>query len=403
MFFGWYVVGGTFVAQLFLIGFFTYSVSLLVAPVQAEFGVGLQEVMYSLSLGTLFALIAMPVGGVLIDRYSTRWVMSVGAILVAVGMYILSGVTSITQYIVLFGLTMALGNALVGSQSSTTTISRWFTTSRGRALGISALGTSVGGIVVPLLMAYGIEHFGWRTTLEYFSYSVALIALPIVALTVRGTPAEAGLEIEDAHLQASAGANPAIGALTTKDIISNSAYWLIGIPLSLLFCVYTSVLSNLTPYATALGHSTEAAGQLITVIAIGGIVGKIAFGFAADKMNLKVGLWLAIALVIIGFLILATEPSYSLMLVASALLGLAAGGQLPVWGAMMARAFGLVSYGRAMGLMSPMISLIVMPGFIVAGKLVDMTGNYVLLLNVFCAVLVAAAIVLAPLKLDKDQ
>ena len=403
MFFGWYVVGGTFVAQLFLIGFFTYSVSLLVAPVQAEFGVGLQEVMYSLSLGTLFALIAMPVGGVLIDRYSTRWVMSVGAIVVAVGMYILSGVTSITQYIVLFGLTMALGNALVGSQSSTTTISRWFTTSRGRALGISALGTSVGGIVVPLLMAYGIEHFGWRTTLEYFSYSVALIALPIVALTVRGTPAEAGLEIEDAHLQASAGSNPAIGALTTKDIVSNSAYWLIGIPLSLLFCVYTSVLSNLTPYATALGHSTEAAGQLITVIAIGGIVGKIAFGFAADKMNLKVGLWLAIALVIIGFLILATEPSYSLMLVASALLGLAAGGQLPVWGALMARAFGLVSYGRAMGLMSPMISLIVMPGFIVAGKLVDMTGNYVLLLNVFCAVLVVAAIVLVPLKLDKDQ
>ncbi|MFK7730129.1 MAG: MFS transporter [Pseudomonadales bacterium] len=400
MFFGWYVVGGTFIAQLFLIGFFTYSVSLLVDPVQTEFGVGLQEVMYSLSLGTLFALIAMPVGGILIDRYSTRWVMTVGAVFFAVGLYVLSGVSSITQYVLAFGLTMALGNALVGSQSSTTTISRWFTTSRGRALGISALGTSVGGIVVPLLMAYWIEQYGWRYALEYFSYGVALIALPIVILTIRGTPAEAGLEIEDAELQSTA--NTAIGALTTKDILSNSSYWLIGIPLSLLFCVYTSILSNITPYATALGNSTEQAGQLITVIAIGGIVGKIAFGFAADKINLKVGLWLAIALVIAGFMLLATEPNYALMLVAAALLGLAAGGQLPVWGAMMAKAFGLVSYGRAMGLMSPLISLIVMPGFIISGKLVDMTGNYVLLLNVFCVVLVVAAIILVPLRLNRE-
>ncbi|MFK8020732.1 MAG: MFS transporter [Pseudomonadales bacterium] len=403
MFFGWYIVGGTFIAQLFLIGFFSYSVSLFVAPVQAEFGVGLEEVMYSLSFGTLFGLVAMPAGGILIDRYSTRWVMSVGAILFAAGLYLLSIASSITQYVVLFGLTMAVGNALAGSQPSSTTISRWFTTSRGRALGISALGTSVGGIVVPLLLAYWIEQYGWRLALEYFSYAVALVVLPTVALSIRGTPAEAGLEVEDAQLQASATASTAIGALTTRDIISNSSYWLIGLPLSLLFCVYLSVLSNITPYVTGLGHSTEQAGQLITVIAIGGIVGKVSFGFAADKINLKIGLWLAIGLVIIGFLILATEPSYSLMLVAATLLGLATGGQLPVWGAMMARAFGLVSYGRAMGLMSPMISLIVMPGFIVAGKLVDMTGNYVLLLNVFCVVLVVAAIVLAPLKLDKDQ
>ncbi len=400
MFFGWYVVGGTFIAQLFLIGFFTYAVSLLVAPVQTEFGVGLEEVMYSLSLGTLFALIAMPVGGILIDRYSTRWVMAAGAALVSLGLYLLSASTSITQYVLLFGLTMALGNALAGSQSSATTISRWFTTSRGRALGISALGTSVGGIVVPLLLAYWIEHYGWRTALAYFSYGVALIALPIIVLTIRGTPAEAGSEIEDADLQT--GGTTAIGALTTKDILTNPSYWLIGIPLSLLFCVYTAILSNITPYATALGTSTEQAGQLITVIAIGGIVGKVAFGFAADKMNLKVGLWLAMALVAGGFLILATEPGFLMMILASALLGLAAGGQLPVWGAMMAKAFGLVSYGRAMGLMSPLISLIVMPGFVVSGKLVDMTGNYVMLLNVFSAVLVVAAIILVPLRLNQE-
>jgi len=199
MFFGWYIVGGTFVAQLFLIGFFSYSVSLLVAPVQAEFGVGLEQVMYSLSFGTLFGLVAMPAGGILIDRYSTRWIMAIGSILFAAGLYLLSGVSSITQYAVLFGLTMAVGNALAGSQPSSTTISRWFTSNRGRALGISALGTSVGGIIVPLLMAHWIALYGWRSALEYFSYAIVMIVLPIVVLTIRGAPSEAGVEIEGAN------------------------------------------------------------------------------------------------------------------------------------------------------------------------------------------------------------
>ncbi|MEM8497091.1 MAG: MFS transporter [Pseudomonadota bacterium] len=401
MFFGWAIVGGTFIAQLFVMGFFTYAVSLLVAPVQAEFNVGLEQVMYSLSAGTFFGLAAMPLGGILVDRYSTRWVMAAGAIMFAAGIYVLSIVTSITQYVVLFGLTMALANALVGSLPSTTTISRWFTTSRGRALGISALGTSVGGMVIPMLMAYGIAQYGWRGALEYLAYAILFIVLPVVVLSIRGTPGEAGLEIEDAHLQTSS--NQAIGALTSKNIVGSSAFWLIGVPLSLLFSVYTSILANITPYATALGQSTADAGQLITVVAIGGIVGKIAFGYAADKINLKIGLWLAMCLVAIGFAILSTEPSYAMMVLAASFLGLAAGGQLPVWGAMMARAFGLVSYGRAMGLMSPLISLIIMPGFIVAGKVVDMTGNYVLLLQSFVGVLLLAVVILIPLRLGADD
>ncbi|MFK7730261.1 MAG: hypothetical protein AB8B48_01450, partial [Pseudomonadales bacterium] len=69
--------------------------------------------------------------------------------------------------------------------------------------------------------------------------------------------------------------------------------------------------------------------------------------------------------------------------------------------AMMAKAFGLVSYGRAMGMMGPLMTLLVMPGFVVVGKLVDLTGNYQLCLQVFSVVIVVAAIILIPLKLEE--
>jgi uncharacterized MAPEG superfamily protein len=55
-------------------------------------------------------------------------------------------------------------------------------------------------------------------------------------------------------------------------------------------------------------------------VAVTGLIGKLAFGFATDKLNLKVGLWLAMRLVFSAFLVMATEPVYSVMLAAALLL-----------------------------------------------------------------------------------
>ena len=141
--------------------------------------------------------------------------------------------------------------------------------------------------------------------------------------------------------------------------------------------------------------------SLIMVVALAGFAGKLLFGFAADKFSLKAGLWTAQLLVILGFVTLAQEPTYPLMVLASALVGLAAGGMLPVWGAMTAHAFGLASYGRAMGLMGPLITLCIMPAFPLVGRLFDLSGSYVSSLYLFAGVTVVAAALLLPLNLDQ--
>ena len=181
-----------------------------------------------------------------------------------------------------------------------------------------------------------------------------------------------------------------------------SAIWLlIGLSLGLLFSTYSVVLANLSPYALHLGHEQGAASTLIMVIAITGFIGKLVFGALADKLNLKTGLAVAQLLVLSGFLVLALEPAYPLILCASVAIGLAAGGMLPVWGALMARVFGLLSYGRAMGMMGPVITLCVMPSFAVVGRLYDTSGSYVSALFLCCAGMVVSGLLLVPLKLAR--
>jgi MFS family permease len=396
---GWRVVGGTFTAQMFVIGFFTYAVSLLVAPVREEFGVSLEQVMYSLTAGTIMGLFLQPVGGILVDRVSVGRIMGVGTLLYALGLYGLANSTSLWQYIILFGITMAAANAFCASLTSSAVISRWFTRRRGMALGIAAVGTSVGGVIIPALISYWLSAYGWRTALELLALSVILVMLPMVVFNIKDRPgSEAELDMADQGQAASTAPTPELGM---ADIARNPRFWLIGLSLGLLFASYTATLSNLTPYAINAGEGEERASTLIMAVAIFGLLGKLLFGMAADRISLKMGLWIAQGMVVLALLLLAAQPGYVLMLVATSLLGLAAGGMLPVWGAMMAQAFGLASYGRAMGLMGPLITLCVMPSFPIMGRLVDASGSYTSALHLFSGVVVVAALLLLPLRLPK--
>ena len=253
MFYGWYVVAGTFVSQLAVVGFFSYSISLLTPLIREEFGVSLEQVMYSLTAGIFTGMILQPLAGVMLDRYPVRWIIAAGTLMFAAGLWALANSSSIAQYIVIFGLTMAAANAFAGIPPSQVSISRWFTSSRGKALGISAVGTSVGGIVVPGLVAWWLQTSGWRGALENLALCTVLIVLPFVVLTIRGKPADVGLLPEDGKPGASAPID--VPELTLKDIIRHPGYWQIGISVGLMLSVYISILANMAPYAAGLGVS----------------------------------------------------------------------------------------------------------------------------------------------------
>lgn len=397
MYYGWRIVGGAFIAQFFVVGFFTYALSLLIEPVRQDFGVSLEEVMYSLTAATLLGLFLQPAGGILVDRFPVRSVMFVGAVLYAAGLLALAEVSSITQYILIFALTMSVSNSLVGTIACSAVISRWFTASRGRALGIAALGTSVGGILIPVLISHWLDTSGWRGAVHNLGLGVAFVLLPAVVLLIRSRPGDVGLPPEAAA--ANAAPDPATGE-GLGAIVKNPAFWLLGFSLGILFSVFSSILSNLTPYALNLGSSKEQASALIMAVAIAGFIGKVTFGMAADRFSQRSALWAAQLLVGSALLILAMEPGHAGMLAGSFVLGLAAGGMLPVWGALMAHIFGLANYGRAMGLMGPIITLCVMPGFAVVGRMVDTLGSYSPTLYLFAGLCLVSAVLLLPMRLQ---
>jgi predicted MFS family arabinose efflux permease len=400
MFFGWRVVAGAFMGMVLVNGMFTYAFTVLVDPIRAEFGVSLEQVMYSLTLGTFFGFLVGPVMGILIDRYSVRYLMTLGCGLTAVGLYAISTAQSIGMFSLLVGITMSLSLAMVSSMSGSAAVSRWFTASRGKALGIASMGSSLGGVVVPALLIWWVSLYGWRVALQYLAFTAAVFVMPFLWLNIRSRPADMGLCAEGLTASPVQPGSASASVKGLADIIRMRSFWLIGLSMGMVFAAFSSMLANLAPYASRLGTGEAAISTMIAVLAVAGLVGKFAFGMAADRINLKYGLWVAHALLGTAFLILLAEPPYPLLLVASACFGLSTGGLLPVWNAMVARIFGVDSFGRAMGAMGPIITLSIMPAYAVVGRLFDATGDYTLGLWVFSGVIAVAAALLVPLKIE---
>ena len=402
MYYGWFIVTGALISQLFVTGFMTYAFSTLVIPIQETFGVGREQVMLGFSVSALIGLVLSPIVGVLVDRFPARGLMAFGAASYGLGLLALAQVDSITVFIPLYGITLSLANLLMGPLVTTTSVSRWFLENRARALGVTALGTSLGGIVVPELFSIWLQDGTWRDCLHNLGLMILAVVLPYALFVMREppsvvSPVEAETPESSAYNDNSV-ASVADDAPGLLQILRNRQFWLISLALGSMIAVYSGLMNNLAPFAREVGGSDDQGVRLIMLVAIGGFVGKLGFGFAADKIQLRIAFWSALALLLVTQLLFWSAWSFNWVLLGGLLMGLAAGGLLPVWGALIAAVFGLGSYGRVMGLMNNVVALFAIGSPFYAAYVAEHSGSYQSVFPVYALMLVISALFLIPVK-----
>ena len=136
MFYGWVIVVGIFVVQLFMVGFFTYGFPLLVDPVQKEFDSSVTDVVLGVSIGAWTGAAISPLIGPLVDKWSARGLIVIGTLSLAASLYLMSICQGVYQFAAVLAVLLSAANVLVGPITGSTLVSRWFSASRGRALGI---------------------------------------------------------------------------------------------------------------------------------------------------------------------------------------------------------------------------------------------------------------------------
>jgi cyanate permease len=395
---GWWIVAVAFLAQVAAIGFSMATYPLFVTSVTAEFGISLT----TFNLGGTILVAGMAVAGLaigpLLDHRSIRSVMVGGALLLAVSLALMSRATEVWQLGVLLGVGVAPAVAMLGPLAATTVVAKWFERLRGRAVGIASIGPTAGGLLIAYPAGVLIQSSGWRTALLWFAGG-ALLMVPVVWGVIRNRPEDIGQIVDGGK---SAGAEPGSAGpapvWSASAILTSQRFWPLALALGILFGFISGWTFNLGKFAADLGHDTERASMLLVAGAALGIPGTFYLGWLADRRDGRALLWIAIALQMVAFAVLRMEPGFGLLLAASAVIGCGAGGILPVYAALLGRAFGPAAFGIAMGIggMVQLPFMAVAPPLI--GQLRDRSGDFDSALLLVIAVYALAAGLLVALQ-----
>lgn len=248
------------------------SISVFLKPLGAEFGwtrsetsLGFTAIAFSSALfGVLWGFVA--------DKFGSRYLATGGCFMMAVAMYLLSGMDSLLQFYLFYFLFGALGHSTVGAPLSAN-VGFWFRRNPGLALGVMASGGAVGQGLVPFGIRFILTEYDWQTAYLVMAWTYLLISVPI-SLLVRESPlrqAARSNSFVDDDLETS---------LSPIEVMC----W---IALAIIFCCscMSVPIVHLVPLMTDKGYDPQTAATVLMVLMLVGGFGRIASGMIADRIG----------------------------------------------------------------------------------------------------------------------
>ena len=383
-YYGWFVISLCFLTTLTSAGVRS-SPSVLIHPLEAEFGWSRTLIASAVSMNLLLFGIAAPLSGFLIDRFGPRKVMMGSLSLLIVGVSGTMMMTQFWQFFLVWGVIVGLGAGGVGSVLTATVGNRWFVAKRGLALGILGSASSTGQIIfLPLFMAM-ITYAGWRLG-SMALIIVALILLPLIFLFMRDDPSEVGLEpygSGDPKATAIGGAASLRGmsaknaTITAKEVVTHPTFWLLAA--SFFVCGGTAnglIGTHLIPHEIEIGIPQIAAASLLGIMGGLNMVGTIFSGWMIDKVQPQRWLALVYALRGVSLLFLPFVDDFTGLVIFAIVYGLDWFATVPPSMAITADTFGRQNVGKVYGwiFMSHQIGAAIMAS--AAGAIRTWMGDY---------------------------
>jgi MFS family permease len=244
-------------------------------------------------------------------------------------------------------------------------------------MGITAMGFAMGAAVLPPLLQFLVDAYGWRDALRIFSGIMFLALVPALVWLVVDRPSDVGLhpDGESAPPQHAVQAGQS-QQIATGAALRNVNFWLITIFITVLVTGSGGYISNMVPFAISRGFTATQGAFTLSCFAIGSFASLILFASIGDRTHPRVlmaGCLFAFALSSFCYL---SAHTYPLLLLGGVLHGLAMGGMQPIWGFVTARIFGPSNVAKVYSL----TAIIMTPPALLAhpalGRLFDLTGAY---------------------------
>ena len=346
----------------------------------------------------VFAFIA----GIIIDRVGVRALMISGMFLLSATFYYYAQSDSLTDmYIIHIFQGMVL--SMSGMVINVVLISKWFNDNRGLAIGVLLAGTSVGNGIFPQINTYllTISDGDWRQVMMWLAL-IPLAYIPVLFAFIKEKPEDVAVK-EDNQASNDFKASSIEGGFTLQQTLRSANFWFLSV---MAFCTFYSILAMIGHVFLMLdgeGYSPQISATGVSIIFIGGFIGKVISGKLAEMIGRKIVLVGGVAMMLLGSLLIVSSIFYKnplLIWIGLTLYGTGWGGLYTLIQLLVADLFGLIAIGKIMGVINIIDTIGGGLGPIITAVIYDSTQNYLLPFLVISALLVIALISSSMLKID---
>jgi len=346
----------------------------------------------------VFAFIA----GIIIDRVGVRALMISGMFLLSATFYYYAQSDSLTDmYIIHIFQGMVL--SMSGMVINVVLISKWFNDNRGLAIGVLLAGTSVGNGIFPQINTYllTISDGDWRQVMIWLAL-IPLAYIPVLFAFIKEKPEDVAVR-EDNQAKNDFKASSIEGGFTLQQTLRSANFWFLSV---MAFCTFYSILAMIGHVFLMLdgeGYSPQISATGVSIIFIGGFIGKVISGKLAEMIGRKIVLVGGVAMMLLGSLLIVSSIFYKnplLIWIGLTLYGTGWGGLYTLIQLLVADLFGLIAIGKIMGVINIIDTIGGGLGPIITAVIYDSTQNYLLPFLVISALLVIALISSSMLKID---
>jgi len=348
----------------------------------------------------VFAFIA----GIIIDRVGVRALMISGMFLLSATFYFYAQSDSLADMYVIHifqGMVLSMSGMVI----NVVLISKWFNDNRGLAIGVLLAGTSVGNGIFPQINTYllTISDGDWRQVMIWLAL-IPLAYIPVLFAFIKEKPEDVAVK-QDNQTSNDFKTSSIEGGFTLQQTLRSANFWFLSI---MAFCTFYSILAMIGHVFLMLdgeGYSPQISATGVSIIFIGGFIGKVISGKLAEMIGRKIVLVGGVAMMLLGSLLIVSSIFYKnplLIWIGLTLYGTGWGGLYTLIQLLVADLFGLIAIGKIMGVINIIDTIGGGLGPIITAVIYDSTQNYLLPFLVISALLVIALISSSMLKIDDE-
>ena len=373
-----------------------FSLAVFLEPMSTATGWSRAGISSAMTLNFLIMGLGAFGWGAASDRFGTRIVVLIGAVLLGFALVLASRAQSLVQFQLTYGILVGLAaSAFFAPMIAAATA--WFEDNRSLAVSLVSAGMGVAPMTISPFARWLISTYDWRVAMLSIGILAWTLLLP-AALLIRRPPVSTAA--------GSLGPVPEGAGMSVAQALRSPQFLVLGLTFFACCAAHSGPIFHMVSYAILCGVPAMAAVSVYSVEGLSGLGGRLLLGLLADKYGAKpvliAGLLVQAVAIATYVFVNRLGEFYALAVV----FGTAYGGVMPLYAVLAREYFGQRIMGTLFGAATMLSSIGMALGPLAGGWLFDTFDTYTWLFAGSSAVAlgaVAVALAFPPLPRERLQ